>query len=49
MIGLSDIKTGIDILEKLTGWVRDLRARLSAARSTQPTSPKPWSNKPLKP
>lgn len=35
MIGLSDIKTGIDILEKLTGWVRDLRARLTAARSTQ--------------
>ena len=27
MIGLSDIKIGISILEKLAGWVRNLRAK----------------------
>ncbi|PLK50438.1 hypothetical protein [Uliginosibacterium sp. TH139] len=31
MIGLSDIKTGIDILEKLAGWVRSLRAKRKQA------------------
>lgn len=34
MIGLSDIKTGLDILEKLAGWARGLRAKHKQAPET---------------